>query len=80
MSKRLQWAEQHLNDMREFLMNEPRGHAAGAVLMPTTRRDADRGVLFMSASGFLGMCGYGTIGARPLSSKRDWSRSPNRLP
>ena len=28
MSKRLQWAEQHLNDMRKFLMNEPRGHAA----------------------------------------------------
>lgn len=35
----------------------------GAVLMPTTRRDADRGVLFMSASGFLGMCGHGTISA-----------------
>lgn len=64
MFKRLQWAEQHLNDMREFLMNEPRGHAAmfGALLMPTPRQDADHGVLFMSASGFLGMCGHGTIG------------------
>ncbi|MBS0223228.1 MAG: proline racemase family protein [Proteobacteria bacterium] len=64
MAKRLQWAEQNLNDLRQFLMNEPRGHAAmfGAILMPATRADADHGVLFMSASGFLGMCGHGTIG------------------
>lgn len=64
MHARLQWAEEHMNDMREFLMNEPRGHAAmfGAIVMPAIRQDADHGILFMSASGFLPMCGHGTIG------------------
>ncbi len=58
------WAETHLDDLRKFLMQEPRGHAAmfGAVLVPPTRPDAHAGVLFMSASGFLPMCGHGTVG------------------
>jgi proline racemase len=34
----------------------------GAILMPAARSDADHGVLFMSASGFVPMCGHGTIG------------------
>lgn len=73
MHDRLVWANEHLHEMREFLMNEPRGHAAmfGAVLMPATRADADFGVLYMSASGFLPMCGHGTIGlATVLVEKR----------
>jgi proline racemase len=63
MSARQAWAEDHLNDLREFLMREPRGHAAmfGAMLLPSVRPDADVGVLYMSASGFLPMCGHGTI-------------------
>jgi proline racemase len=55
----------HLDgSLRGFLMNEPRGHAAmsGAILQPPTRPDADWGVLYIEVSGFLPMCGHGTIG------------------
>lgn len=54
----------HLDHIRRFLMNEPRGHSAmsGAILQPPTRPDADWGVLFIETSGCLPMCGHGTIG------------------
>lgn len=54
----------HLDELRQFLVNEPRGHAAmsGAILQPPTRPDADWGVLFIEVSGLLPMCGHGTIG------------------
>jgi proline racemase len=57
-------AIRHLDGLRGFLMNEPRGHAAmsGAILQPPTRPDADWGVLYIEVSGFLPMCGHGTIG------------------
>ncbi|WP_127794642.1 proline racemase family protein [Agromyces sp. LHK192] len=54
----------HLDDLRLFLMNEPRGHAAmsGAILQPPTRPDCDWGVVYIEVSGCLPMCGHGTIG------------------
>ncbi|WP_309113271.1 proline racemase family protein [Saccharothrix sp.] len=54
----------HMDHIREFLMNEPRGHSAmsGAILQPPTRPDADWGVLYIEVSGCLPMCGHGTIG------------------
>ncbi|WP_350348728.1 proline racemase family protein [Agromyces sp. G08B096] len=54
----------HLDDLRLFLMNEPRGHAAmsGAILQPPTRSDCDWGVVYIEVSGCLPMCGHGTIG------------------
>lgn len=61
--KRLYFME-HLDDVRQLLMNEPRGHAAmsGAILQPPTRSDADWGVVYIEVSGCLPMCGHGTIG------------------
>jgi len=61
--KRLHFME-HLDHIRLFLMNEPRGHGAmsGAILQPPTREDADWGVVFIEVSGCLPMCGHGTIG------------------
>jgi proline racemase len=59
---------QHLiherDDLRTFLMYEPRGHGAmsGAILQPPTRPDADWGVLYIEVAGCLPMCGHGTIG------------------
>ncbi|OLT55281.1 proline racemase [Corynebacterium sp. CNJ-954] len=52
------------DDLRRFLVCEPRGHAAmsGTILQPPTRPDADWGVLFIEVSGLLPMCGHGTIG------------------
>ncbi|MEV5000629.1 proline racemase family protein [Nocardioides sp. LML1-1-1.1] len=64
MAERRQWFIEHNDDLRTFLMCEPRGHAAmsGAILQPPTRPDADMGVLFIEVSGVLPMCGHGTIG------------------
>jgi proline racemase len=61
--KRLYFME-HLDDIRLLLMNEPRGHAAmsGAILQPSTRDDAEFGVVYIEVSGCLPMCGHGTIG------------------
>jgi proline racemase len=52
------------DDLRRLLMTEPRGHSAmsGSILQPTSRPDADVGVVFIEVSGCLPMCGHGTIG------------------
>lgn len=64
MAERRTWAKQNLDDLRGLLMREPHGHAAmsGAILQPPTRPDADWGVLYIETTGFLPMCGHGTIG------------------
>ncbi|MCX7828103.1 MAG: proline racemase family protein [Thermanaerothrix sp.] len=57
------------DDLREFLMREPRGHGDmfGALLTPPCSEDAHCGVIFMDPSGCLTMCGHGSIGlARSL--------------
>ena len=52
------------DDLRRLLMTEPRGHSAmsGSIVQPTSRPDADVGVVFIEVSGCLPMCGHGTIG------------------
>jgi proline racemase len=64
MQERRLYFEAHLDHLRLMLMREPRGHSAmsGAFLQPSTRPDADWGVLFVEVSGLLPMCGHGTIG------------------
>ena len=61
--KRLYFIE-HMDDIRKFLMFEPRGHSAmsGSILQPSTRPDCDFGVIYIEVSGCLPMCGHGTIG------------------
>lgn len=64
MAERRVWAKENLDDLRGLLMREPHGHSAmsGAILQPPTRADADWGVLYIETTGFLPMCGHGTIG------------------
>lgn len=64
MNERRLYVQRHRDDLRTFLMREPRGHAAmsGSILQPPTRPDADFGVLYIEVSGLLPMCGHGTIG------------------
>jgi proline racemase len=64
MAARRVYFMEHLDHIRQFLVNEPRGHPAmsGAILQPPTRPDADTGVLYIEVSGCLPMCGHGTIG------------------
>jgi proline racemase len=64
MAERREWFIENNDDLRTFLMCEPRGHGSmsGSILQPPTRPDADFGVLFVEVSGLLPMCGHGTIG------------------
>lgn len=64
MAQRRRYFIDHLDDLRRFLVDEPRGHPAmsGAILQPPARPDADWGVLYIEVSGLLPMCGHGTIG------------------
>lgn len=64
MAAKRAYAIAHLDPLRTLLMDEPRGHSAmsGAILQPPTRPDADFGVVYIEVSGFLPMCGHGTIG------------------
>ncbi|WP_181789210.1 proline racemase family protein [Streptomyces phytophilus] len=64
MAERREYFAENMDDIRQLLVNEPRGHAAmsGAILQPPTRSDADYGVLYIEVSGLLPMCGHGTIG------------------
>src|SRR6218665_270142 len=61
MNERRLYFMANLDDLRLFLMNEPRGHAAmsGAILQPPTRDDCDWGVVYIEVSGCLPMCGHG---------------------
>lgn len=64
MFDRRRYFLEHLDHIRKLLMFEPRGHSAmsGAILQPSTRPDADVGVLYIEVSGCLPMCGHGTMG------------------
>lgn len=57
------WLQANLDDLRKFLMNEPRGHADmyGAYLLPPVSPDADFGVVFIHNEGYSDMCGHGII-------------------
>ncbi|SEE94971.1 proline racemase family protein [Ruania alba] len=63
MAERREWFIENSDELRTFLMCEPRGHSwlSGAILQPPTRADADAGVLFIEVTGVLPMCGAGTI-------------------
>ena len=49
---------------RSAVVHEPRGSdpVVGALLCPPHRSDCDFGVIYFNNSGYLGMCGHGTIG------------------
>jgi trans-L-3-hydroxyproline dehydratase len=57
------WLKANRDDLRRFLMNEPRGHADmyGAYLLPPTTPGADFGVIFIHNEGYSDMCGHGII-------------------
>jgi proline racemase len=64
MAERRIFFRNNLDHIRTLLVTEPRGHASmsGAILQPPTTLEADWGVLFIEVSGYLPMCGHGTIG------------------
>ncbi len=57
------WLRERHDDIRRFLMLEPRGHADmyGAYLFPAVTPGADFGVIFLHNEGYSDMCGHGII-------------------
>lgn len=61
--ERRSFAKTHLDDLRAFLVNEPRGHADmyGGFVTPPDDDEGDLGVIFFHKDGFSTACGHGTI-------------------
>lgn len=64
MLERMDWFEKNLDNVRNFLMREPRGHRDmfGTLLTPPVTEDGDVGLLYMHTTGQATMCGHLTIG------------------
>src|SRR5699024_1947192 len=64
MSEKMLDMEKNHDWVRNFLMNEPRGHdvMSGAIKVPPCHPDADVGVIYIETGGYLPMCGHDTIG------------------
>ncbi len=64
MADRLQVFEHRYDHLRRAIMLEPRGNdvLVGALLCRPQDPRASAGVIFFNNSGYLGMCGHGTIG------------------
>lgn len=58
------WAKENLDDLRKMLMFEPRGSnvMSGSIITTPCTPGADVGVIYIEVSGFLPICGHGTIG------------------
>ncbi|MDR1017460.1 MAG: proline racemase family protein [Lachnospiraceae bacterium] len=64
MTAKRDWLIANAEKYRTALMNEPRGHQDmfGALLTEPVHEEADFGVIFMESTGYVNMCGHGTIG------------------
>lgn len=67
--EKMEYCKKELDPLRTALMYEPRGYRAmfGCILTAPTTKDADLGILFMGAPGYLDMCGHALIGATTVS-------------
>ena len=61
--ERRTYAEEHLDDIRRVLVNEPRGHADmyGCFVTPPDDAGADLGAVFFHNAGYSTACGHGMI-------------------
>ena len=61
--ERRSWAAANLDDVRQLLVNEPRGHADiyGGFVTPPDDAGGDLGVVFFHNEGYSTACGHGTI-------------------
>jgi Proline racemase len=69
MMERKKFLEKNYDFYRTALMLEPRGHRDmfGALITKPVSEEADLGVIFMENSGYLNMCGHGSIGAATVA-------------
>ena len=59
-----EYIRRNLDWVRTTVIHEPRGHAGsfGAIVLPPARPGVDYTLVFMDSSGYLDMCGHGTMG------------------
>ena len=64
LDERLARFRDEADEYRQFAVNEPRGWDAvvGALLCEPVDETCSAGVIFFNNTGYLGMCGHGTIG------------------
>ena len=64
MAEKKQYLRTNMDQYRSLLMQEPRGHKDmfGAIITPPVSQESDFGIIWMDNSGYLDMCGHGTIG------------------
>lgn len=64
MAERLALLKSHYDEYRQVVINEPRGSdvLVGALLCEPVDPSCAAGVIFFNNSGYLAMCGHGTIG------------------
>ncbi len=69
MMERKKFLEKNYDHYRTALMLEPRGHRGmfGALVTEPISKEADLGVIFMDSSGYLNMCGHGSIGTATVA-------------
>ncbi len=69
MAEKKEYLESNLDYIRTAIMHEPRGHndMFGSIITQATMAEADLGIIFMDAGGYLNMCGHGTIGAATIA-------------
>ena len=82
---KLQCFKQNFDHLRQSIILEPRGNdvLVGALLLPATNPKATAGVIFFNNTGYLGMCGHGTIGViislayqQKISAGVHWLETP----
>jgi proline racemase len=76
MLEKRRHADEHLDELRRLLVNEPRGHADmyGCLVTEPEDEGADLGVLFFHNAGFSTACGHGTI------ALVTWALESGRIP
>lgn len=64
MKQKKEYFRDHYDNIRKGVLMEPRGHRdmLGAVVVPPCSPEADIGVFFIDAGGYIDMCGHGSIG------------------
>lgn len=82
MRDRLDYLKTHEDTLRQFLMQEPRGHKDmfGAILLPPITPEADAGIIYLNSDGYLDMCVHGTIcAARAMVELNRPLKDPNMV-
>ncbi|MDR1509381.1 MAG: proline racemase family protein [Synergistaceae bacterium] len=68
MSEKMLYMKDNYDDIREFLISEPRGapNTSLAILAEPTLSGADAGVFYCESHGYMPMCGHNTIGVATM--------------